>query len=65
MPYSTGKRLTRNRTDKRIAGVCGGLARYFDIDPVVVRLIALILLVVFGSGFLVYLICWIIIPEED
>lgn len=65
MPYSTGKRLTRNRTDKRIAGVCGGLARYFDIDPVVVRLLALILLVVFGSGFLVYLICWIIIPEED
>ena len=48
-----------------IAGVCGGLAEYFNIDPVVVRLIAVILLLPGGfPGLLPYIILWIIVPEE-
>ncbi len=47
-----------------IAGVCGGLGKYFSVDPVIVRLVFLLLLFLGGSGFLLYLILWIIVPEE-
>ena len=57
------KRLYRSRSDRMIAGVCGGLAEYFDIDPVIVRIIAIILLLPDGfPGFLPYVILWIIVP---
>ena len=47
-----------------IAGVCGGLAEYFDIDPVIVRLIAVVLLLPGGlPGFVPYVILWIVVPE--
>ena len=59
------KRLYRSLNDRMIAGVCGGLAEYFDIDPVVVRIIAVILLLPGGlPGFLPYSILWIIVPEN-
>ena len=59
------KRLYRSTTDRKIAGVCGGLAEYFDIDSVIVRLIFVFLLLPGGApGLLVYIICWILIPEE-
>lgn len=58
------RRLTRSRTDKKIAGVCGGLAKYFGIDPVIPRVIALVLLLGAGTGILAYVICWIVIPME-
>jgi phage shock protein PspC (stress-responsive transcriptional regulator) len=48
-----------------IAGVCGGLGRYFSVDPVIVRLVFLLLLFLGGSGFLGYLILWIIVPDEQ
>lgn len=58
------KRLYRSRTDRKIGGVCGGIAEYFGIDPLVVRL-ALIALVLFaGVGILPYIIAWMIIPNE-
>jgi len=60
----TPRRLTRSRTDKKIAGVCGGLAKYFGIDPVIPRVIALVLLLGAGTGVLAYIICWIVIPME-
>jgi len=48
-----------------IAGVCGGLAEYFAIDPVIVRIIAFILLLPGGlPGFVPYVILWIVVPEE-
>lgn len=47
-----------------IAGVCGGLAEYFDVDPVLVRIIALILVLSAGGGLLAYLILWIVVPEN-
>ncbi len=57
------KRLYRSRKSRMIAGVCGGLAEYFGIDPLIVRLIALVLLFG-GGGFLLYVIGWIIIPQR-
>lgn len=56
------KRLYRSRTDKVIAGVCGGLGEYFDIDPTWVRLLFILFLFLGGSAFLVYVIMWLIIP---
>lgn len=57
-----GKRLYRSSTDKKIAGVCGGIAEYFDIDPVFVRIGAFILTVPHGLGVIVYLVCWAAVP---
>lgn len=61
----TRKRFFRNPDDKILAGVCGGVAAYFDIDPIWLRL-AFVLAVFFGgSGLLVYIILWIIIPKAN
>ena len=56
------KRLTKG-PDKKIFGVCSGLAEYFDIDPTIIRVIFVFALVVFGSGLLLYLILAILMPE--
>lgn len=58
------KRLYRSRKDKVIAGVCGGIADYFDIDPTWVRLIFIIFLLLGGSAILVYLVMWLVVPLE-
>jgi phage shock protein PspC (stress-responsive transcriptional regulator) len=57
-------RLFRNENDKIIGGVCGGLANYFNIDPILVRIIFIVLLLVGGAGFLAYLILWIALPSS-
>lgn len=56
------RRIYRSPQDKMIGGVCGGLARYFDVDPTIIRLIAVVLLLGFGIGLLAYIIAWIVIP---
>jgi phage shock protein PspC (stress-responsive transcriptional regulator) len=58
------KKLYRSVTDKMVGGVCGGLAEYFSIDPVIVRLIFVLAVIFGGSGILAYIILWIIIPEK-
>lgn len=58
------KKLYRSRSDRLIAGVCGGLGEYLRIDPVWLRLVFLLLLFAWGIGFWAYLILWIIVPEE-
>ena len=58
-------RLVRNADDKIIAGVCSGLANYFHIDPVIMRIIFVVLLFTGGSGMLVYLILWVAIPSQS
>ncbi len=58
------KRLYRSRDERMIAGVCGGIATYFGIDPTVVRLLAVAAILLAGSAILAYLIAWIIVPEE-
>ena len=58
------KKLYRQREDRKIAGVCGGLAEYLNIDSTVVRLIWLIALICGGFGFIIYIIAWIVMPEK-
>jgi len=59
------KRLYRSRHDKVLGGVCAGIARYINVDPVVVRLLWVVLtLISMGLGIVVYIIAWIIVPEE-
>ena len=59
-PY---RRLTLSVTDKKIGGVCGGLAEYFGVDPTLVRLAAVVLALLGGSGLFIYLVAWIIMPK--
>ena len=58
----THDRLLRNPYDKVLGGVCSGLARYFDIDPIIVRLLMVVLFLTFGIGFIAYIIAWAAIP---
>ena len=58
------KRLYRSRTDRVLWGVCGGLAKYFDIDPTIVRVVAVLLIFADGLGILAYIIMAIIVPLE-
>ena len=59
------KRLYRSRDDRMIAGVCGGIANYFGLDPTIIRVIAILLMFAGGSGILAYIILAIIIPLES
>ena len=56
------KQLMRSGRDKKIAGVCAGVAHYFDIDPTIVRVIWGVLAFGYGAGIVVYIILWIIAP---
>jgi phage shock protein PspC (stress-responsive transcriptional regulator) len=58
------KKLYRSRTDRKIWGVCGGLAKYFDIDPTIVRIVAVASLFCGTLGFWIYIIMAIIVPVE-
>jgi phage shock protein C len=58
------KRLYRSLDNRKIAGVCGGLGEYFDIDPTMVRLAWVIFTLVGGAGLLGYIIAWIVMPEQ-
>ena len=58
------RKLYRSRTDRSIAGICGGLAAYFGIDPTLLRLITLLLILFGGISIWVYVILWIVVPEE-
>ena len=57
------KRLYKSATDKKIAGVCGGIAEYFNIDSTIVRLIAVALIFFGTGGFWAYLIAMIVMPD--
>jgi phage shock protein C len=60
------KRLYRSKNERILGGVCAGLGEHFDIDPTVIRLVwAVITVLSIGTGVLVYIIAWILIPEEE
>jgi phage shock protein C len=59
------RRLTRSRTNRVVAGVCAGLANYLGVDPVMIRIAFVVLALAGGGGVLIYLIAWILIPEEE
>lgn len=58
------KHLYRSSLDKQLGGVCGGVAEYLELDPSLVRIGTILLLFVAGSGFLAYLIAWLVIPLD-
>jgi len=64
MTENNVKRLYRSRDERMIAGVCGGLAEYFGIDPTIVRLLFVVGLFAVGGTFWVYLIMMLVVPEE-
>ena len=59
------RRLYRSRDERVVGGVCGGLAEYFGIDPLIVRIIAVALVFAGGAGFLAYLAAWLLVPDAD
>ena len=60
--YPAGKRLVRSTNDRKIAGICAGLADYFDIDPIIVRVLWVLAFCCAGTGLLAYVILWIVLP---
>ncbi|MEA2363853.1 MAG: hypothetical protein QOD71_2998 [Thermoleophilaceae bacterium] len=64
-PEGPPKRLTRSRTDRIVGGVCGGLGRYFNVDPILFRIGVIVLAFVGGAGVLLYLAALLLVPSED
>lgn len=58
------KKLRRSETDKMLFGVCGGLGEYFDISASMIRILWVIAILCFGTGFLAYLICLLLMPRS-
>ena len=58
------RKLYRSKTDRKVAGVCGGLAQYFNIDPTLIRVLFVVLAILGGSGLVLYVALWIIVPTE-
>ena len=60
------KRLYRSKNERMLGGVCAGLGEYLDVDPAVIRLIWVVITILsIGAGIIVYILAWIIIPEEN
>ena len=58
------RKLYRSKSDKKLAGVCGGLAQYFNLDATLIRVLFVLLAVLGGSGLVLYVAMWIIVPQE-
>ena len=58
------KKLYRSGNDRILGGVCGGIGEYFNVDPVLIRVLWVVFSLAMGSGVLAYLIAWIIIPKN-
>jgi phage shock protein C len=58
------RKLYRSKANRQIAGVCGGLAEYFNVDAILIRVLFVLLAVLGGSGLVLYVAMWIIVPKE-
>lgn len=58
------RKLYRSRTNRQLAGVCGGLGEYFGIDPTLIRILFVITALLGGPGILLYVVLWLVMPEE-
>ncbi|MFA5930101.1 MAG: PspC domain-containing protein [Candidatus Micrarchaeia archaeon] len=58
------RRVYRSKKNKMLAGVCGGIAEYFEIDPVLVRLLFVLFTLMGFAGIILYLVAWLIMPEN-
>jgi len=61
--YQGRKRLVRSTNNRKVAGVCAGLADYFDLDATIIRVLWLVAVLCAGTGVLAYIILWIVLPE--
>jgi len=60
------KRLYRSKKERILGGVCAGLGEHLDVDPTVIRLVwAVVTVLSVGTGIIVYILAWILIPEEE
>ncbi|WP_424184064.1 PspC domain-containing protein [Actinokineospora sp. G85] len=60
------RKLRRSRSDKMVAGVCGGLAKQFKVDAALLRIVLVgATLLGFGAGAVIYLACWLLMPQEE
>jgi phage shock protein C len=59
------RRLRRSRTDRFVAGVCGGIAEHFGWDPTIVRLVVAVSVLLPGPTVIAYLVAWVVMPEDD
>lgn len=58
------KKLYKSSTDKKLCGVCGGIAEYFEFDPTIVRILWILFTLFVGCGILAYIICALVMPKE-
>ncbi|HET6812804.1 MAG TPA: PspC domain-containing protein [Actinomycetota bacterium] len=58
------RKLYRSKTNRQVAGVCGGLAEYFNLDATLIRILFVVLAVLGGSGLVIYVAMWIIVPKQ-
>ena len=58
------RKLYRSTTNRQLAGVCGGLAEYFNLDATLIRVLFIVLAVLGGSGVILYIAMWIIVPKQ-
>ena len=58
------KKLYRSKKNRVLGGVCGGVGEYLDVDPVIIRIIWVFLALGYGTGIILYLIAWLVIPEK-
>jgi phage shock protein C len=58
------RKLYRSRTNRKLAGICGGLGQYFNVDATLLRVLFVLLAVLGGSGLILYLALWVIVPRE-
>jgi phage shock protein C len=61
---NTSRKLYRSKSNRQVAGVCGGLAEYFNLDPTLIRVLFVLLAVLGGSGVVLYVAMWIIVPKQ-
>ena len=65
MENSGIKKLCKSRTDKKLCGVCGGLAKYLECDPAIVRIITVLLSLAYGGGLIAYIVGALVMPFEE
>jgi phage shock protein C len=63
--HTTPRRITRSRDDRMLGGVCGGIAKHIDIDPVIVRIATIVLVCAVGVGAVAYVAAWILMPLDE
>ena len=62
---NTIRRISRSRDERMLAGVCGGIARHFGIDPVLVRIATVVLATMGGAGIVAYAAAWLLVPNDE